>query len=462
MAKWLSAERTNEETNLRLNHTCEEFNILPHITWREFVSFARKLTESIIGPLPTWDSVFGIFSGGASTSRPRTASHPALKYIGKADITAHARPLFEQMLEEMPVWAGLFDLSDLREVEGNVMFVVPKNADIDRCACKEPDINMFIQKGLGGAIRHGLKRVGIDLNDQSRNQQLAREGSINGLLSTLDLSSASDSVTYGLVELLMPDIWFSYLNMVRSPVTDVFGEQHRNEMFSSMGNGFTFELESLLFYVLARTTAYFRGVSGVISIYGDDIIVPVDLTHDLRWVLSYFGFTVNSEKSFWEGPFRESCGGHYYNGLDVTPFYVKGPVRDLQGLIHLGNAVRKWASRNVDIIVDDLVYDLWCRIRDLVPKRFWGGRDLDSKEALVSADLPNRRLVPDPGKKISTGDGGYLLWLNATMARTRETGDVQTSLRSRDTGKFRVRPNHTPYFTLHSPFFLEELGCVPV
>jgi hypothetical protein len=312
---------------------------------------------------------------------------------------------------------------------------------------------MFIQKGLGGAIRRGLRRQGIDLNDQSRNRDLAHQGSITGLLATLDLSSASDSVTVGLVQLLMPPIWYGYLADVRSPITDVFGELHRNEMFSSMGNGFTFELESLLFYVLARTTAYFRGISGVISVYGDDIICPTALTHDLVWVLSYTGFEVNSSKSFWEGPFRESCGGHYYDGRDITPFYVKAPVTDLISLIHLGNAVRKWASH--DFFIDEEVYPLWAQIRDMVPKQFWGGRDLSSTEALVTGDLPRKRIVSVTSRH-SNGTGGYVLWLNATMNREKLNDGVETSSRTVSRSLFRVRPNATPYTHMTSPCWEAE------
>lgn len=154
VAKWLAAEKTNEGTNLRITNTCEDFFILPHITWRDFVAFARSLTERIIGAMPPEDALIGIFSGGASTSRSRTESHPALKYLGKADATSSAWCIFEDLLEDMPVWAGLFsEHGSHRLVEGNVMFTVPKNADIDRCACKEPDINMFLQKGLGSSIR---------------------------------------------------------------------------------------------------------------------------------------------------------------------------------------------------------------------------------------------------------------------------------------------------------------------
>jgi hypothetical protein len=453
--KWLCAEQNNAATNDRLQLTPDGFQILPRVLWTDFVTKCRDVVRTVIEDVPPDDSLIGIFSGGASTSRGRTVSHPANKYLGKADVTESAKGLFEDLLlSEMPGWQEYRTDTDLiRVVPGNIMFTVPKTTDIDRCACKEPDLNMFMQKGLGGAIRRALKRNGIDLNDQSRNRDLAREGSITGALATLDLSSASDSVTTGLVELLLPDVWFSYLNQLRSPYTDVFGELHCNEMFSSMGNGFTFELESLLFYAIARTTAYFRGISGVVSVYGDDIIVPSTLAEDLAHVLGYCGFEVNPSKSFWSGTFRESCGGHYDGGDDITPIYVKSPVTDLVSLIHLGNSLRKWAASQASWLEEE-VFPLWEQIRDRVPPRFWGGRDLSSKEALVTPHLPRKRLMPIT-RRVGTDTGGYVLWLNATMNRS-SGGCVETSTRSVDCGRFRVRPNATPYTWLTTPLFEQE------
>jgi len=187
---------------------------------------------------------------------------------------------------------------------------------------------MFIQKGIGNYFRKCLRTHNINLNDQSINRSLAREGSITGKLATLDLSSASDSVSMGLVALLLPECWCTLLDSVRSPVTIIDGDEHLNHMYSSMGNGFTFELESLLFFAITKACCYFRGSRGVVSVYGDDIICPTDVVPELTYALSFFGFSVNSEKSYDSGPFRESCGGHYYDGFDITPFYIRKPILD--------------------------------------------------------------------------------------------------------------------------------------
>jgi hypothetical protein len=411
--KWLATEKNNEATNVRLLNYHEDFYILPHVKMTAFLTKAASIVTKVIGEVPAAEALDGAFSGGASTSRKRTEGHPALKYLGIADATPGLAFLLDSLFEERPLWQDIWSStkSGVRSVPGNVLFTVPKTTEIDRCACKEPDLNMYIQKGLGNEIRRCLKRVGIDLRDQSRNRDLAREGSLHGHLATIDLSSASDSISYGLVQALLPPIWFSLLADSRSPVTVIDGEVHKNEMFSSMGNGFTFELESLLFYAIARATAYFRGVSGVISVYGDDIIVPTDLAEDLVHCLSFLGFETNVSKSFWSGDFRESCGGHYVSGYDITPFYVRQPIVRLVDLIHVCNSIRKWAQAGAYPILDPEVEELWFKFANQVPRRFWGGYDCADKSRLVSFWSPTKpyKLLP-LRKEVSTDVGGYLHW----------------------------------------------------
>lgn len=460
IAKWLAAERENEATNERLLNVHEEYNILPRVTYAHFVATARKFIEAIIGEMPEDSDYIGGFSGGASTSKRRTESHPASKFLGQADITADALPLFLSVYGECEGWNQFGSELTIREVPGNVMFTVPKNTTIDRVAAKEPDLNMFLQRGLGTKIRKSLRRVGINLNDQTRNQSLAREGSRNGGLATLDLSSASDSVTNTFVEELLPIHWYTALNSVRSKVTMIDGEEHVNEMFSSMGNGFTFELESLLFYVLARTTAYTRGIPGVISVYGDDLIVPTALVQDLISVLSFFGFQVNPDKSFWDGAFRESCGGHYVNGADVTPFYLRAPLRNLTDLIKVANAIRNWALKDGGVQYVPEAYALWAKLRDRVPRSLWGGRETSSIVQLVTPDAPKAVLSPKKVKR-DHGTGGYVHWLCSTREREHD-GEVVTSS-SDDVLPFyrrkRARMDWTKPWL--DDFFYEEVAVMP-
>lgn len=428
ISKWLSTEEVNAETNDRLLSTPDATVLLSSVRFGRFCEWTAEFIRRIIGDFPT-DPFSGSFSGGASTSRRRSEGHPALKFVGQdLHTTSDCRSMFDP--EEYPLWYSTC-APTLVDVPGSDIFTVPKNTEIDRVACKEPDINMFLQKGLGAEIRAKLRRAGIDLNDQSRNRDLARIGSASGELATLDLSSASDSVSHSIVELLLPPLWYTYLNAFRSKKVRVRGEWHTCEMFSSMGNGFTFELESLLFYALARATAYFTGTKGVVSVYGDDIIIPVEMTHEFTHVLFYFGFTPNHTKSFSTGSFRESCGGHYWLGNDITPFFIRKPIERVTDLIHLLNSIRIWASREQSLFLDEDAWVIWDLLSDLVPKIYKGG-DVTSagKYQLISPDYPRKRLSPIKREKSLPQDGKYLHSMSRgihipkvgkwTLARTKD------------------------------------------
>lgn len=420
--KWLSTETVNTDTNARLlrwGHSMS-VNVLPGVSAKRFLDKVASVVSDVLPWTPSLDFRNCGFSGGATTSKGRRHSHPAVKFLAKADITRPSYPLFME-INSGSRWDAHMRTPGLepRFVDGNVMFTVPKNSDIDRCACKEPDLNMFLQKGFGNQIRSLLKRKGVDLNDQSKNQELARRGSVDGSLMTLDLSSASDSVTTELVRRVLPFDWFYYMNLVRSERTVIDGVSHTNEMFSSMGNGFTFELESLLFYAISRAVAYFGGHRGTISVYGDDIIAPSSMADDLISALHFCGFRTNPQKSFWEGPFRESCGKHWHGGLDVSPFFIRGPFKSISDLILSLNQLTSWASREIGV-VDPRYEALIMEFAEHIPNVLWGGSDLTSRTSLVTGDAPRSELTYPVEDRPILHIGGLLLWLFSTLERVQE------------------------------------------
>lgn len=436
--KWLSVERENEATNDRLLNLEEEYNILPRVTWQTFRARAQRYVSKVLRDTVPLEALFGGFSGGASTTKSRTESHPALKYLGKAEITPAARWWFDLISIESPLWLAFQDQLEIADFPGNVLFTVPKSTIIDRCAAKEPDLNMYMQKGVGNYIRRRLRYFGINLNDQSINQDLAREGSITGRLATLDLSSASDSLSIELVSALVPPLWFGLLSDLRSPKTLIDGEWHENHMFSSMGNGFTFELESLLFWAIACAVRDLSGYSGVVSVYGDDIIVESGLFNSLSWVLGVLGFSVNSDKSFYMGPFRESCGGHYHDGHDITPFYLRRPLKTIRDVMIIANQIRRWSELPGTGILDPTLEPLWLFLRDLVPRALWGGTDLNSDRQVVSWHLPSKEMTPVTRSR-NNSTGGYLLWLDTCGDSTLNREPMIGSERSTTCGTYRLR-----------------------
>ncbi len=459
--KWLACEDTNRTTNVRLMHMNEEDVLFMSgafpVDATQIADTAARFVRQVLGDSPP-ATLRGSFSGGASTSVKRGYGTIARKYLEGTDITEGAIMHFLALTRSVQ-WAP----RDFRCVRGNVMFTVPKSTVIDRCACKEPDYNMYVQKAVGDEIRRRLKRVGVDLNDQTLNQRLAHEGSREGNLATIDLSSASDSVTKQLVLRLLPDEWYYLMDDIRSLETKIDGEWHLNEMFSSMGNAFTFELESLLFWAITRSVAYHSGIKGRISVYGDDIICPVEIYTSLVDALSFFGFTVNGKKSFAVGSFRESCGKHYDASLDITPFYVRKVPADVSDWMHLLNSLRRWSNLESLDICDSRYHALWSLFAEVVPAPLWGGCDLSRRDTLVAPGLrPLARLVRKqrtrPREQGRLQEGCYLHWLDVTDERREVSEPIETTVLVEDGDYVLNRARREARTQI--PLFPQELGVI--
>ncbi len=291
------------------------------------------------------------FGKGATYSLQRRHGDAYYKFGSKTDVTFAALPVAEAMLKwACPLWhqdltSGGSFLDAVTLVPGNRVTFVPKDALKDRTIAIEPNLNMFLQKGIGGLIRSRLKALGLNLNDQQpHNQRLAFEGSCTDLLATIDLSSASDSVSLSLVEFLLPPDWFQAIMLTRSAY-GVLPDRSliAYEKVSSMGNGFTFELETLIFLACVLVHVPRPRVNVNVAVYGDDIICPSDNARAVIRSLDCMGFTPNLSKTFYAGPFRESCGKHYLNGADVTPLFVKEGIDTPPRLYWFANQVRRFS-----------------------------------------------------------------------------------------------------------------------
>ena len=219
---------------------------------------------------------------------------------------------------------------------GSTFEVVPKDQFKRRTIAKEPMGNMMLQLDAARALRRALGRIDINLETQQEfHGFLVRK--FHEEFATIDLSDASDRISTELVKALLPDEWFCYLDDIRSKFTFLpDGRRVRLEKFSPQGNGFTFELETLIFYALCRSIVPKKEL---VSVYGDDMIVPVSHAEDVQKVLTMCGLVVNFKKSYHTGPFRESCGVDTFNGIDVRPTYLKELTRGLFGYYELANRV---------------------------------------------------------------------------------------------------------------------------
>lgn len=317
------------------------------------------------------------FGPGGTTSRSKRQGDKSLKFVGNNECTSGNLALAVASINARPLW-----LKGLLQEKATIVInnrdkitTVPKNSKIDRVICSQPDLNVFTQKGFGQLIRRRLKRVGVDLDSQTLNQDFAQVGSLFENLATIDLSMASDTVAYMTVLQLLPVDWFLALEQCRVPETVLpCGSVHTYHKFSAMGNGYTFELESLLFWALVSSCVEALALEDQrVAIYGDDIICPVGAVPLVRDVLDYCGFSFNSDKSFWDSPFRESCGKHFFEGVDVSPFYVRGPITDVSTLFLLHNNAWRWVVRCKWFLssrVKTLFWRFLDRLKDLVPHEY--------------------------------------------------------------------------------------------
>jgi hypothetical protein len=351
--KFLRCEETCYALNVKFKHP----DVTPQmgVAATEVFHLARRKIGRVLGDF-SWDEVgrLAAFGPGAAVGVSRKRSHVVDKFgLERPTVTGECATLAEAFIKTSPQWSTTVPVFSGRTedcfeiVQGSRITTVPKSAKTDRVIAIEPLMNMFFQKGIGSCIRSRLRTVGVNLNDQTRNQNLAMRGSISGKLATIDLASASDSISRGLVEWLVPSEWVTAMKICRSTrCTLPSGETKLLQKFSSMGNGYTFELESLIFWALSSAVLLVCGEgSRDLAVYGDDIIVPSAVSGLLIEVLAEAGFSTNSDKSFVFGPFRESCGKHFFLGHDVTPLYIRKDIEDPERLLWTANSVRRLSHR---------------------------------------------------------------------------------------------------------------------
>jgi len=346
MEKFEVSENQCRTTNERFAHV-RTFDFAR----RSILELARNEVKRTLRDF-SWDSTLPYlsFSGGATFATKRKFGHPWYKFGDLTPtVTGEALALTSALIRSSPFMASIWMVNGVnpKVCLGSRIETVPKDSRSDRVIAVEPLWNMYLQKGIGGLMRARLKQSNCNLNDQSINQRLALLGSVSNRLATIDLASASDTISRGLVEFLLPESWLVAMKSCRSTQSLTKGGKWIFlQKFSSMGNGYTFELESCIFLALTRAVCRFLDVADSdVSVYGDDIICPVEAVGLLKETLEFCGFSMNLEKSFIEGPFRESCGKHYFLGRDVTPFYLKKEVKTPEESIWLCNSIKRLAFR---------------------------------------------------------------------------------------------------------------------
>jgi hypothetical protein len=281
------------------------------------------------------------------------------------------RRLYSAIVFGNPKWLAAEEWREFihgnRTVPGSTLSTVLKQFDIDRTICTEPPLEMFFQLGIGGYLEYDvLAPLGINLATQpDKNRWLAKRGSLDGEICTLDLRSASNSISLALLE-LMPRYFAVWLRRCRSPKAKLPGGSWLDlHMVASMGNGYCFPLQTMLFasvvcavyrllgiepnFGSAKESRFSDPLYGYTDInagvFGDDIAVRREAYHLVIRALELLGFQVNHDKSFSTGDFRESCGHDYFRGVNIRGVYLK-TLTNRSDCYSAINRLIRWSTRS--------------------------------------------------------------------------------------------------------------------
>lgn len=391
--KWLWAEAECFKTNRRFTSVIFGCHLGSRDDGALFqvLERVRRKVHTWLGPRPP-EHVELRFGPGATVTDKSSEATVLHKMSTDPSITHNAWSWLVPWIGTQ--WAS--SCADLKRqpvfVRGNRFFTVPKDSRSLRSCGLEPSINVSYQLALGRALRRCLQRAGIDLaKGKDIHMDWARRASLTGSFATIDLTSASDCLASEVVRYLLPRQWHSALSELRSPFTQVEGKQYRLEKFSSMGNGFTFELETLIFLAIASVCSELSTGSGHpaidVSTYGDDIIVPAPAANLCVQALKFFGFTPNLRKTYVSGNFKESCGGDFFKGQAVRPYYLDDEPSSPTAWISIANGVRRMMTlQGRHDVFQHLLRRCWFIAQDQIPVTMRACRGPDALGDLVIHD----------------------------------------------------------------------------
>lgn len=246
---------------------------------------------------------------------------------------------------ESPVGDQGLEYIGVRDEPGVRVVFVPKTQTAPRVIAIEPSSMQYVQQGVMRWLVPKLEShpmtQSVRFTDQTVNQSLARRASKDRSLATLDLKEASDRVHLELVRRIFRGTGIlPFLEDARSLHANLpSGKNVVLNKYASMGSALCFPVEAMVFYTLILAAIFsarrerpsaqkIRKLSKRISVYGDDLVIPVEYTDVVVQYLESYGLLVNKRKSFSKSHFRESCGGDFYDGVSVKPIYARELPQD--------------------------------------------------------------------------------------------------------------------------------------
>jgi hypothetical protein len=433
-----NSEEACKRTNDRLRPLVPSSTTPLEYEFREEVFAMQRYISNVLGDFHVFAS--GIPSlvrvtPGATAQSKREYSLPQLKMRLGLFVTDRAQKYVRTLYR----FFG-FERTRLKLSRTNRIEFVPKNWKTHRTIACEPEGNLPLQLAFDTYAKRKLKRFGIDLRDQSANQRGALTGSLTNRICTVDFASASDTISYSAVRLVFPDMWFKYLDDIRSPEYRGATGRGTYEKFSSMGNGSTFCIETLIFAAACHAV----GAKNFL-VYGDDVLIDREHYDAFERLTGFLGFSINNDKTFIDGPFRESCGKDYFDGIEVTPIFIRSVNKRKATLCHLVNTLGSLTFPGSELLgylkqlvktcrlplvpyQESTISGVWILARDAIDlgilrvERCTGSRDgkklpFATRAALISnQQYTFKSYVAKTQRRVFVDIRGYYLWFLARYA----------------------------------------------
>lgn len=309
---------------------------VPHVS--VVLTRAREIVHEILGDF-NWDEVYEEVEFG------KRACVGTLYEDSYLDWKLYASPLTgskgqfdrffdyikkDHLLQNILLDAGKFHLAK-RRVDCSCLkqSYVPKKFDSLRGITLNTLIGTFISGAIGNVMAKRLKDYGLNIKKlQEKHGVYARIFSNTRTHATADLSLASQSITKQHIDCLFSVDWADAMEEGRIKLINLAGDVHRTPTYAGMGIGFTFPLQTILFYSLLEAIRTLTKTQGFVSVYGDDLVYPRRIHRYVSAILPRLNFILNEDKTYVEENFRESCGSDFYRGVDVRPFSYEGRYRE--------------------------------------------------------------------------------------------------------------------------------------
>lgn len=340
------------------------------VTIQGYLDLEEKLRKNVISDrtMEELNTIVKEWFSGFSLERPLPAhGSGAVAFMGRASLYEKYSNLrydrrLEYYLKDFPDWKNPL-LRSVRAEEFPFrvaqLALVPKSITANRTICCENVTLQYFQKGIASQLQsfchtsyispakalglrdeHGYLRdisalnSHVNFQNQDINREWARLGSKDNSYATIDLSNASDSVSLRLAKRMFKGT--KLLRYIITTRSDEFmlpdGTCHVFQKLYPSGAALCFPIELIIFLAVCELAVRRSTVPRTQDEYrafGDDIIIRPRFVGQLIDILAECGFTTNTSKSFIFGPFRESCGGEYYRGWDVSPLRISRKFRSI-------------------------------------------------------------------------------------------------------------------------------------